>query len=107
MRRLPRHLNHLLAGLTLAILSVGVSTADDRDLLRDQGGNPFLFIALDNSTSMNLKIGDDDVPAVGYGDDPASRIYQAKEALFEVLESEEAVNLGFTTFNQDQLSVNF
>ena len=65
--------------------SIGPASADDRDLLKFRGAKPYLFILLDTSGSMNLKIGADDLPAVGHGDDPASRIWGAKEALLQRL----------------------
>jgi hypothetical protein len=77
--------------------------ADDRDLLVSGRIKPYLFIILDSSGSMNLKIGGDDLPAVGYGDDPDSRIYAAKEALFKVFSDRDDVHFGFATFDQDRL----
>lgn len=96
----------LAAVATLAML-VPSQTAypDDRDLLRFNTGKPYLFILLDTSGSMNLAFGADNVPTVGHGDDPASKIYASKEALFTVFQSVEDVHFGFAAYNQDDLRV--
>lgn len=39
------------------------------------------------------------------GDDPGSKLYQAKAALHEVIQSVSGVNFGFVTYNQDRLRV--
>lgn len=78
---------------------------DDRDLLRFNTAKPYLFILMDTSGSMNLSFGADNVPTVGHGDDPASKIYAAKEALFTVFESVDDVHFGFAAYNQDDLRV--
>ncbi|MEM7353160.1 MAG: hypothetical protein AAF657_20365 [Acidobacteriota bacterium] len=95
--------------------------ADDRDLLRQSSGEPFVFILFDTSGSMHwtpqctqesFDRGDcqplcpsGDCYALRNGDDPASKFYQAKEALHEVLQSVEGVQFGFATYNQDDLWV--
>lgn len=91
-----------------AILLVGIpmaptTTGDDIDLLRFDTAKPYLFIILDTSTSMNLDINNNWVHA--NGDDPRSKIYQAKEVLYEVLEPVDSVHFGFVGYNQDQLRV--
>lgn len=96
----------VLGVLVLAVLVPSVPVyPDDRDLLRFNTANPYLFILLDTSASMNLTIGGGALPAAGHGDDPASRLYTAKSGLFEVFEPVEDVNFGFASFNQDRLVV--
>ncbi|MFL6194717.1 MAG: pilus assembly protein [Thermoanaerobaculia bacterium] len=120
-RWMPRPL--AVAGFALALLTMGHGAArgDDRDLLRNSTGEPYVFILLDTSGSMNWSpkctqaqfnageckvlcpTGDCYVPA--QADDPGSKFYQAKQALHEVLEQVDGVQFGFATYNQDQLSV--
>jgi hypothetical protein len=96
------------AGLAALILVGSASAgaplaADDRELLRAGGAKPLVFVLLDNSASMTLD------PAGGWlpagGDDPRSRIYQAKRALFEVFREMQGLHVGFATLNQDRLRV--
>jgi hypothetical protein len=106
----------LLAGLAAA---PPPAPADDRDLLRTSTGRPYVFILFDTSGSMHwtpqctteqqaagecdfaCSTGDCFAPL--NGDDPASKFYQAKEALFEVLEEIDDIDFGFATYNQDDL----
>ncbi len=96
----------------LALLGPAAARGDDRDLLRTTIADPYLFILLDTSGSMNWSpksaacpTGDCFVPM--QADDPTSKFYQAKEALYEVLTDPglPKVALGFATYNQDQLAV--
>ncbi len=109
------------AAIAALLLAAASATADDRDLLRESSGDPYLFIILDTSGSMHWSPpcsqaqfdagectflcpeGDCYVPM--NGDDPASKFYQAKEALYEVLKDLEGVQLGFATYNQDTLGM--
>ena len=112
-----------LAG-TLATLSTFTSAparADDRDILRDSSTKPYVFILLDTSGSMNWSpkctaaqvtagtctflcpTGDCKVPRDG--DDPASKFRQAKEAIYDVLQDVTDLNIGFATYNSDDLAV--
>ncbi len=104
-----------------ALLSPPPAAADDRDLLRTSSANPYVFIILDTSGSMNwappcsasdfaagactplCTTGDCFVPLMG--DDPHSKIYEAKQALVSVLRQVNNVNFGFGTYNQDTLYV--
>jgi hypothetical protein len=107
----PKHTSRslgLTAVLTAAALAVLLATpepslGDDRELLISGFIKPYLFIILDSSGSMNLKIGGGDEPALGFGDDPDSRIYAAKEALYKVFADRDDVHFGFATFDQDRL----
>lgn len=107
--------------IALAALSLAPLAADDRGLLRSNASDPYVFIVLDTSGSMNWSpkctqaqfdsgvcdflcpTGDCFTPMSG--DDPASKFRQAKEALFEVLNDVGGVNFGFATYNQDGLNV--
>jgi hypothetical protein len=96
----------------LALLGPAAARGDDRDLLRTTIADPYLFILLDTSGSMNWSpkgttcpSGDCFVPL--QADDKDSKFYQAKEALYEVLTDPglPKVALGFATYNQDQLAL--
>ncbi len=112
-----------LAGTLAATLTVtGMPlSADDRDILRESTTKPYLFVILDTSGSMNwaprctaadvadgdctylCPTGDCAVPRDG--DDPASKFRQSKEALYEVLKEVDDIDLGFATYNSDDLGV--
>lgn len=116
---------HAAALLLLALAGVGLlaapAGADDRDLLRRGVGEPYVFILFDTSGSMHWSpkcsreqydrgecdvlcpTGDCFVPR--NGDDRASKLFQAKEALYEVVQSVDDVDFGFATYNQDALRV--
>lgn len=83
------------------LVASGPGFPDDRDLLRFSSSKPYLFILLDTSASMNLKIGAGDVPLIGGGDNPSSRLYAAKQALYNVFSNVDDVYFGFASFNQD------
>jgi Neisseria PilC beta-propeller domain len=127
----------LLGAALLALFAgpaAGPLRADDRDLLREAVGDPYLFILLDTSGSMHwtpkcpVQVPDParpghtvQVPANANdcavlcptgdcfvqrnGDSPQSKFYQAKQALYEVLESIDGIQFGFGTYNQDALQV--
>ena len=104
-RSLPRRTATSLGLMVLTILLLPMAAdGDDRDLLRFKTAKPYLFLLLDTSSSMNLRFGPHAV-ADGHGDDPSSRLYGAKEALFTVFENVEDVNFGFAAMNQDGLRV--
>lgn len=97
----------------------GASSADDRDLLRDSVGEPYVFILLDTSGSMHwtptctaeqlangqcsLLCPTGDCYAPLQSDDPSSKFFQAKSALYEVLRDIDDIHFGFATYNQDGL----
>ncbi len=116
-----RAMTALLGAVLLLTLSIPRPAAtDDRDLLRDSTGEPYVFIVLDTSGSMNwtpkctqaqLDAGDcttlcptGDCYARLQADDPSSKFYQAKEALYEVLKDVDDIQFGFATYNQDDLT---
>jgi Tfp pilus tip-associated adhesin PilY1 len=113
-----------LARTALVLAALGASppaAADDRDLLRESTGRPYVFIIFDTSGSMNwspqctqaqltagecdylCEDGDCFVPM--NADDPRSKFFQAKEALAEVMGRIDDVDFGFATYNQDSLFV--
>lgn len=111
----------LLGAVLLAPAGARDAAGDDRDLLRESTGEPYVFILLDTSGSMNwtprctqaqLDAGEcavlcenRDCFARLQADDPSSKLYQAKAALYEVLRQVDGVQFGFATYNQDDLSV--
>ncbi len=110
-----------LSSIAAAWMATAPAHADDRDLLRRGTSDPYVFIIFDTSGSMHWSpkcsaeqyaagicdflcpTGDCFVPM--NADDPKSKFFQAKEALYEVIESAENVEFGFATYNQDQLRV--
>ncbi len=107
------------AATTALALCCGAAAADDRDLLRESSSDPYVFILFDTSGSMHWSpqctqeqydagvcdflcpAGDCFVPL--NGDDPASKLHQAKEALHEVLGAVDGIHFGFATYNQNEL----
>ncbi len=116
-RRSLRRLVPVVALLATTLATA--SRADDRDLLRASLGEPYLFIVLDTSGSMHwsppcsqeqfdagecaMVCPNGDCYTALNGDDRASKLYQAKEALYEVLRATDGVHYGFATYNQDNL----
>ncbi len=92
--------------LAAAGLSLGSGRADDRFLLRQTNSDPFLFVILDTSGSMNERPADSSTPMAS-ADDPESKFYQAKKALYEAMVDPEndSIHYGFATFNQDSTIV--
>ena len=77
---------------------------DDRDLLRETSGNPYVFVLFDTSGSMNQRP-ETSADLLAAADSPDSKMYQAKEALYEVISEFDDISYGFGTFNQDDLRV--
>ncbi|MGE5234699.1 MAG: hypothetical protein ACM3OB_11360, partial [Acidobacteriota bacterium] len=120
-----RQLVPFLLVALFAIGALGLATAaraDDRALLRNSSANPYVFVILDTSGSMNwappcsatdyaagvcnFLCPDGDCWVPRNGDDEASKFRQAKEALAQVLQGVKGqVNFGFGTYNQDHLAV--
>ncbi len=108
----------LLASVLLCSTVVGVvrraQAADDIDLLRENGGTPFVMVLVDTSASMNLN-----PPASQQGssssdfgdlspadaDDKGSKLFAVKEALYEALYQVDNVHFGIATFNKDLVRV--
>ncbi len=102
----------LATAALLSSLGAGAARGDDRDLLRQASAEPYLFILLDTSGSMNwtpksaaCPTGDCFAPM--QADDPLSKFYQARQALYQVLTNPSltSLQLGFGTYNQDSLGV--
>jgi hypothetical protein len=113
----------MAVGLALlaTLVTAGAARGDDRELLRDSVGQPYVFILLDTSGSMHwappcsqaqfdagecsylCPTGDCYTPL--QSDDPSSKFYQAKAALYEVLKDVNDIHFGFATYNQDGLDV--
>lgn len=108
-QKTPRSLPwRLLPSLALVALLVAVGPTawpDDTDLLRFDTAQPYVFVLLDSSASMGLSMAGDDVWTPGGADSPDSRLYQAKQALFNTFRNVSDVNFGFATFNQDHVRV--
>lgn len=106
------------AALALALAAVP-GHADDRELVRRGQDDPYVFILLDVSGSMHQSVNCTQeqfdagecsmvcpegacLPRL-HGDDPASKMYVAKEAIYEIMRTTENVHFGFATFDQDGL----
>ncbi|MFY9823843.1 MAG: PilC/PilY family type IV pilus protein [Thermoanaerobaculia bacterium] len=107
-------LRHSRRSLLAAVLSFALGTllwtpsrpawSDDRDLLRQSAGNPYVFVILDTSGSMN-EVAQTSIDALAAGDDSTSKLYGAKQALYQVMTQFTNISYGFATFNQDGLRV--
>lgn len=88
------------AAVITAVLAPAL--ADDRDLLKLAQEKPYVFIVLDSSGSMNWQPGGD-LFAPANADDPNSKMYQAKSALYRVMTDPalDGIHWGFGTYNQD------
>ncbi len=101
----------LVAAVLLSSLGTGALSGDDRDLLRQASAEPYLFVVLDTSGSMNwtpksAACPNGDCYAPMQADDPLSKFYQAKQALYQVLTNPglTPLQLGFGSYNQDGLT---
>jgi Tfp pilus tip-associated adhesin PilY1 len=74
--------------------------SDDRDLLRQSAGNPYVFVILDTTGSMSEMPGTTTESFMG-GDDPASKLYGAKQALYQVMTQFTDISYGFATLPND------
>jgi Tfp pilus tip-associated adhesin PilY1 len=83
----------------------GELSADDRDLLRTSSGEPYVFVLFDATGSMVRIPANNTILANNVDDDPGSKLYQAKQALYSVIDQTNGVNFGFATFpNQTGLA---
>jgi hypothetical protein len=91
--------------LAAALLLIGPSAfTDDTQLLRFDTAKPYVFIVLDTSASMGLAFDTEtDRWTPGGADGAGSRLYQAKQALYNTFENVSDVHFGFAGFNQDQV----
>jgi Tfp pilus tip-associated adhesin PilY1 len=96
----------LLAAVALWLAGERPAWTDDTDLLRFNSGNPYLFVVLDTSASMNLMLDQGNgVSALGDADAPGTRLYEAKKALYTAFKDVDDVHFGLVTYNQDALHV--
>ena len=93
----------LLLGVAfaLAMVSSKPGWTDDRDLLRFSTAKPYLMILLGTSASMALELGGADSWVPGGADHPDSRLFQAKQALYDVFQDVDDVHFGFAGYNAD------
>lgn len=87
----------------IAALLAPHGLADDTELLRERSSDPYVMVVLDTSSSMCLGFNDESLEADC--DDPRSRLYAAKEALYDVFEPVANVKYAMATYNQDYLRV--
>jgi hypothetical protein len=90
-----------VAALTV-LLAAGVRPGygSDIDLLRFNTSKPYVFFALDTSASMTLSPDGKWVHA--NGDDPRSKLHQAKKVVYEVFQEVDDIHFGFASMNQDK-----
>ena len=85
-----------IALLALSLLT-GPAAGDDRDFFKAADSSPYVFMLLDTSGSMTWAFDNGRVPA--RGDDPSSKLYQAKSAVYEVVQGAGSeVRFGFAHF---------
>jgi len=76
----------------------------DRDIYEVSSQPPYVFVLFDTSESMALA--PDGTSTLLDEDDPRSKMFQAKTAVYEVMEGVSGVSFGFATFpNHDELRV--
>ncbi len=89
----------------LGLLASALVLADDRQLFRQAADSPYVFTLLDVSGSMNWNAGFPDGNfRDGDADAPGSRLFEAKSALYEVIQGlNPSIRLGFAHFGQPDL----
>ena len=92
-----------LAVLLLMLAGSRPALSDDTDLLRFNTAKPYVFFILDTSASMTLS--PDGKWVHGNGDDPRSKLYQAKQVLYQVFQEVDDIHFGFAYMNQDHAAV--
>ena len=92
----------LAAALAVSLLIGLPAFTDDTNLLRFDTAKPYVFIILDTSASMGMEFNTSaDSWTPGGADGPGSRLYQAKQALFNTFRDVNDVHFGFASYNQD------
>lgn len=99
----------LLAAVLLAPAPAGAQFifSDDRGLLARQGAPPNVLLILDSGATM---VHDPETNAGEFllsGDDPQSKLYQAKDLLDALIAEISWVNLGFTFYEKTSISVEY
>ncbi len=105
--------------VALGAACVAPTFADDRRLISGFEELPTVFFLFDTSGSMHwsaqctqedFDAGECDLLcplgscwAPGAGDSPNSKLFQAKQAVYEVIDQTDDIQVGFATFNQDDL----
>jgi hypothetical protein len=87
------------AALVLMLAGGRPALSDDTALLRFNTAKPYVFFLLDTSASMTLSPAGKWVQA--NGDDPRSKLYQAKQVLYQVFQEVDDIHFGFASMNQD------
>ncbi|HEY6324752.1 MAG TPA: PilC/PilY family type IV pilus protein [Thermoanaerobaculia bacterium] len=112
-----------MAAVLSLLLAAPPARADDRSLLHSQQQNPYVFIILDTSGSMHqstacsaadiaaaycseLCVDGDCLPHL-MGDDPNSKIYTAKQAIYNVMLLHPNINFGFGHFDQQGMHMSW
>ncbi|HVT61045.1 MAG TPA: PilC/PilY family type IV pilus protein [Thermoanaerobaculia bacterium] len=112
----------LAAALAFAVSARPVQ-ADDRNLVTQANATPYLMIVLDTSGSMHQSVAcsktdldahncfmlcpnGDCLPEL-MADDPASKIYTAKSAIYTLLSTHPNINFGFSHFDQGGLHMHW
>lgn len=109
MNRHRRFPSGKAAVLLIAALAVTLASgsqpgySSDIDLLRFNTSKPYVFFVMDTSASMTLSPSNQWVHA--NGDDPRSKLYQAKKVLYEVFQEVDDIQFGFASMNQDKAGV--
>jgi Neisseria PilC beta-propeller domain len=113
----------VVAAVLALLLAAPAARADDRSLLYSQQKNPYVFIILDTSGSMHqstacsatdiaaafcseLCVDGDCLPHL-MGDDPNSKIYTAKSAIYNVMALHPNINFGFGHFDQQGMRMSW
>lgn len=121
-RSLRSRLGAPLLLAALALVSVAPSAwTDDRDLVKQGQKDPYVFVLLDVSGSMNQSISctqaqinngectllcpDGECLPRMVGDDPASRLVVAKKAIYQIVKETDGLNFGFATFDQREMKI--
>ncbi|HVS62986.1 MAG TPA: PilC/PilY family type IV pilus protein [Thermoanaerobaculia bacterium] len=106
-------LSSRLTLLIAVVLLLGplAGSADDRDLFRERGADPYVFVMFDVSGSMHSSVSSsaENDDTLGGQDSPNSRLYQLKSTLHTILSDPgtDGIKLGFARFNQENTRVYF
>ena len=96
----------LTAAMAAVLLPTANVHADDRDLLRSQGAPPNVLMVIDSSGSMARDVATDSQTFIAGADDPHSKMYQVKSALFQFIGAHPKFNLGFSFYERDKVRIN-
>ncbi len=120
-----RALQRLGLPLCLGVLVAHAVLADDRDFVQKAVENPYVYILFDTTGSMAwtpsctqadfnagncpqvCETGNGDCHTPLQADGAASKLYQAKQALYEVISATDNIHFGIFSLNQDTLGVRY